>query len=224
MLHAAPGDGMVVDDGDADGGIRHRHAASPPVRRARRGFRRPARSSRQRAATLGNIGNVLNEFGRPEEALAYFIEAAAIQGEVGDKLGEALTLGNLGLAYQHQGRCPEAVTVSERALALFRELDDRPGAARVLSNLAEAHTQLRSAEAMDYGLRAMEAGRACGARDIEALALRDLGQACHDLGDVDRAREYWRQALAIFDELGEAAAAQVRAMLGSSGPAAGASG
>jgi tetratricopeptide (TPR) repeat protein len=187
-------------------------------------LRRHTNDRRGEAATLGNIGNVLNEFGRPEEALPYFIKAAAIQGEVGDKLGEAMTLGNLGLTYQHQGRYPETITVSERALALFLELDDRPGAARVLSNLAEAHTRLRSAEAIGYGLRAIEAGRACGARDIEALALRDLGQACHDLGDVDRAHEYWRQALAIFDELGEAAAAQVRAMLESSGPAAGASG
>jgi tetratricopeptide (TPR) repeat protein/transcriptional regulator with XRE-family HTH domain len=176
-------------------------------------LRRRTQDRRGEAATLGNIGNILNEFDRPEEALPYFLEAAAIQAEVGDRLGEAMSLGNLGLTYQRQGRHVDTIAVCERALELFLAIEDRPGTARTLSNLAEAHARLRNAEAVAYGLRALEAGRACGARDIEALALRDLGQALRDRGELDRAQEHLRRSLAIFEELGDGAAAQVRALL-----------
>jgi tetratricopeptide (TPR) repeat protein/transcriptional regulator with XRE-family HTH domain len=176
-------------------------------------LRRRSADRRGEAATLGNIGNIFNELGRAEEALPYFLEAAAIQGEVGDQLGEVMSLANLGQVYQRQGHSSEMIAVSERALALFVALEDRPGVARTLSNLAEAHTHLQHVEGIAYGQRALDAGRACGARDIEALALRDLGQAFHNLGELDRAQKYWRQSLAIFEELGDTAAVQVRAML-----------
>lgn len=191
----------------------YRHEDALTLLRQSLELRRATADRHGEASTLGNIGNILNQLDRPEQALMYFLAAAVIQGEVGDRFGEALSLGNLGVTYQHQGRYPEMIEVSERALALFLALGERPAAARTLANLAEVHTRLRHAEAVDCGLRALAASRDCGARDVEALALRDLGQALCDRGEPDRAEDSWRQSLAIFEELGDAAAAQVRTLL-----------
>jgi Flp pilus assembly protein TadD len=50
-------------------------------------------------------------------------------------------------------------------------------------------------------------------RHMRARAHDGLARACDALGDADQARHHWRQALAIFTELGVPEAGQVRAQL-----------
>ena len=181
-------------------------------------LRREINDRRGEAATLGNIGNILNDLGRPAEALPFILDSAAIHREIGDNLGEAMSLGNIGYIYERQGRHQDMIEVSEQALPLFQALGDLPGEARALCNLAAAHTRLRHGEpAIAYGRRALDAGRSCGARDIEALALRDLGHAYRDQGQPELALACWRDALRIFQQIGDPEAADVQALIGGLG-------
>lgn len=66
--------------------------------------------------------------------------------------------------------------------------------------------------------RALSLHREAGDRFTEAEALAHLGETRQAAGEVTQAREAWRQALAIFDDLrNRDAADKVRALLASAG-------
>jgi hypothetical protein len=50
-------------------------------------------------------------------------------------------------------------------------------------------------------------------RHTEAMALAGLGDTLHTAGRVAEAREAWRSALALFDDLGDPGSDRIRARL-----------
>jgi len=72
----------------------------------------------------------------------------------------------------------------------------------------------RQAEnAIEYHTRALAVARETGDRRDEGNQLGNLGLAYRDLGQVKKAREVWKQALRIFEEIKSPHAERVRSLL-----------
>jgi tetratricopeptide (TPR) repeat protein len=84
-----------------------------------------------------------------------------------------------------------------------------------VDNLGYAHHQLGAhARAADCYERAVALFREQGDRYNEATVLIRLGECRDDAGHREPARDEWRRALAILDEIGHPNADDVRARLG----------
>ena len=84
---------------------------------------------------LHNLGIMLRETGRLEEAITACQDAATIFQEAGDRHGEGSALNLLGLALREAGRVEEAITAHQDAAAIFQETGDERGESEALNNL-----------------------------------------------------------------------------------------
>ena len=101
---------------------------------------------------------------------------------------------------------------------LCRELGDGLGEAAAWDSLGYIYGHADSyTEAVACHQRAIELTVQLGGRYHQADALTHLGSTHHTAGNLPSARQVWRQALAILDELGHPDASQVRARLMSLG-------
>jgi len=169
--------------------------------------------------TLNNLGELYWEFGRLDDALDCHQQALALFRGARDRHGEGITLDNLGATYRKLGRAADALSCLRQALDLFREAGDRRGEGMALHNLGETYYLLRRlVEAVTHYQQAILVHQQAGDRHGEAVTLRDLGNAFADAGQPGPARKSWRQALAIFEDLSDPQAAEVRASLVSQAP------
>src|SRR5574341_134716 len=141
-------------------------------------------------------------------------DALAIFAVVDDPWGKAWAFYNIGETYRDLGHYAQAIDYSGQALAWFGQINDPWGTGWSLSSIAQTLRHLhRLDEATDYCKKALSAAREVGNRQGEALALYTLGKIQHDAGHTASGRRSWRQALAIFEELGAPQAAEVRTRL-----------
>ena len=120
-----------------------------------------------------------------------------------------------------------AMALIQMAIGIVR---NHPGVTSVIMLHAPWHSSTRSspprrsprnASVLDASARrgdrlcrqALAAARDIGNRQGEALALYTLGKIEHDTGHTAAGQRSWRQALAIFEELGAPQAAEVRTRL-----------
>jgi tetratricopeptide (TPR) repeat protein len=88
------------------------------------------------ANALGNIGLVLRQLGKPEEALKHHQQALKIHEEIGNKLGMAQDYGNIGLVLMQLGKPEEALKHHQQALKIHEEIGNKLGMANQLGNIA----------------------------------------------------------------------------------------
>ncbi|HET8576198.1 MAG TPA: tetratricopeptide repeat protein, partial [Methylomirabilota bacterium] len=133
-------------------------------------------------------------------AIRMFERSLALVEAGGFRTWEGTFTSSLGHAYSLSGRLDEALPLLERAVAL------KVGYYRFRwGYLAEAYARLgRADQAGELAERFLARAQESKARAQEAWALRLLGQlaATAPTPDPDRAAEYYRQALALAEELG----------------------
>jgi tetratricopeptide (TPR) repeat protein/transcriptional regulator with XRE-family HTH domain len=160
---------------------------------------------------LGAVHLNLRQFA---EALDCYREALAIAQKIGDRYREAATLGGLGIIHCNLRQFEKAISWCSQGLKIFREIGDRWGEGIALHNLGEAYREPgQFAEAIDYYQQALASHREAGARYFEGRALDCLGFVLERTQDVNAAQACWREAFAIFAELGVPEADEVRARL-----------
>jgi tetratricopeptide (TPR) repeat protein len=116
-----------------------------------------------------------------------------------------LHTGSLGYAYALSGRIAEGIPLLEHALSDVETLGYRAVQSAFLVYLGEACVLAdRLEDALEVAGRALTLAREGGWRPYEASALRFRGEiASHrDPPEVETAEDYYRQALALADELG----------------------
>jgi CHAT domain-containing protein/tetratricopeptide (TPR) repeat protein len=131
-------------------------------------------------------------------ALALGQEVLPLWQSLGDRLQEAATRNEIGLDLWLLGRSGEARASFEQALAVQRESGDRYGEAVSLSNLclmSLSQGELRAGA--DCYERAIPLLREVRAQALTGAALTSDGRAWDVLGEPDRARERYGQALEI---------------------------
>jgi CHAT domain-containing protein len=139
-------------------------------------------SSRVRATTLNNMGNLERRLERPENALPLHTEALALSRTMGDKELEARSLNTLGLTYFSTGDSSRALEFHRDALVIRRQMNDLPGQAASLNGAGLAQHRLGD---RDVAVESLE----------EALAIRRRireqygeGDTLRDLAIVERDR------------------------------------
>jgi DNA-binding SARP family transcriptional activator/tetratricopeptide (TPR) repeat protein len=165
--------------------------------------------------TLNSLAVAYAETRRFGQALAAFTQAGELHRIRGNALGEALALMNTALANSSLGRLAPATADNRAALVVFRRRGDRYHTAICLANLAETYA-LR-----DDHRRAVARYRQAIAQHVRAgneygraRTLMNLGRSLSRLGEPDQARDCWRRARAVFDELGDPQAEEASALIG----------
>ena len=213
--------------GDARREAYSRHAMA--VSEGRRGRPAAARPHFVRAAELyGQLDDptaeaqahlALTHLGYAERdfasALEYAVRALSCYEAIGHRRGIGRALASIGEMHVNLGQPDQAIPPLRRALAINQELGDRDDEAATADTLGSAY-----ADSGDHGnaiasyQRAVELTVDTGDRYHEALVRRNLGAAYQAAGRPDEARDTWRYALAILDELDHPDADLLRADLG----------
>ena len=162
------------------------------------------------ATTLNNIGSVYGSLGEKQKALDYCNQALPLDRAVGDRTGEATTLNNIGKVYwRSRGEAEGAGLLQPGAAA-----PPRSGIPRRGSHGDEQHRsglQRSRGEAEGAGL--LQPGTAAPSvqwdtASGEAMALNNIGEIYRNLGEKQKALDYYNQALplhrAVGDRAGEA--------------------
>jgi CHAT domain-containing protein len=141
----------------------------------------------------------------PEEARRLFLEARTRAAGIHDSYHEAVALNDLGILVSHLNRYDEAIFWLEQALVQARQAGARLSIEAALDNLAMCYTKLGSFD--EAVKRREEAAKWRGPDEPKFMRcnrLGETGRTCAVQGDMRRAAEYYRQALALARELGEA--------------------
>jgi DNA-binding SARP family transcriptional activator len=119
----------------------------------------------------------------------------------GHRLGEAWALQNLGQALARL-RDNEALPVLEQALVIRRDSGDRLGEAQTEISLADAYYKVQGPEAaLEHSLRSLELLRELGNASLLGTGLNNHGEFCLELGRLDEAAEFFREAYDIWDKV-----------------------
>lgn len=165
------------------------------------------------ASALCNLSRIQLSMGRTSRAIAL-----AEQGvEAYDTIGHTLRLANaryaLGVALTHAGRHTEALEQLAEALERFETNRQRLWEGTTHFRISETHLAARrAASAAQHAEQALAIGCIGGDR-TRANVLTTLGKALESLGQADRARVCWREALALHEGSGAAEAEEVRELL-----------
>ncbi len=160
---------------------------------------------------LGAAYMLLDDF---EAARQCYEQILPLRGVMNDKRIEASLFHNLGLLAAKTGKFAVATSELGTALALYRQDGDRNGEGQTLNTIADTLCLIgRSAEALDFYEKAVEAFVQTGNQFGESVALTDRGLALLDCGDAGQAIECCTRALTLSREVGhlpgQARAAQV---------------
>jgi tetratricopeptide (TPR) repeat protein len=167
------------------------------------------------ARALCGLGNSYMEVRRLAEAVQCHQQALAISQQSRYLYREASVWRHLGVAYGALRRFDEAIGCLRRALSIHRELGDRWHEGDALLHLAQVYgDRQRFKESVRYVQRALAIHREVGYRWGEARALELLGLALQHSQGKEAAHVRWREALAIFLQLGAPQVDEVRALMG----------
>jgi tetratricopeptide (TPR) repeat protein/transcriptional regulator with XRE-family HTH domain len=178
------------------------------------GIYRDLGDRRGQANALSELGTVRWLTGDYPAAAQAQDQALGIYRDLGERLGQANAVFYLGIVRRLSGDYPAAAQDLEQALGIYRDLGDRGGQITVLN---ESGTLYRvsgdPAQAEGCHRQALDLARAITSSWDEAHALAGLGRCALAAGHATSAAALLQQALEIFQRIGAAEAADLRAEL-----------
>ncbi|WP_405925102.1 AfsR/SARP family transcriptional regulator [Streptomyces sp. NBC_00035] len=165
------------------------------------------------ASALCNLSRVLVSMDRTSAGIELVQQGIAIYDELGLTLRLANARYALGIAFGHAGRGPEALEQLAEALKIFVENRQRLWEGTTHFRIAQVHlSSRRPAQAAQHAEQALSTG-CIGGDWMRANVLTLLGRSLENLGQVDRARVCWNEALSIHEQAGAPEAAELRSLL-----------
>lgn len=169
---------------------------------------------RQAANIAGYLPEIHHGLGTPEKAIEPLLEAIEINREADDSWAEAISVNYLGDVYQRVGRPAEALPGHRWALDVFHARGDLGREGWTLRLLGSAYQALgQNSAAIENHLNGLRILHDVGYVLEEARILDALGFDHSDNGDFEAAQEYWRQAIALFGDMGDPRADTLRERL-----------
>ncbi|HEX6522024.1 MAG TPA: tetratricopeptide repeat protein [Streptosporangiaceae bacterium] len=157
-----------------------------------------------------NKGRIYGALHHARRSLSLYVAARHRTGQARAHALEGRCLTHLGEYQQALGCALEAIAINRQ----LGELADKYVEAETLKTLGHTYHYLGShTQAIAYHRQALKLNRQLGDHYTEADTLTRLGDTCEAAGEPDAARDAWRQALAILDDLQHPDATQVRARL-----------
>jgi DNA-binding SARP family transcriptional activator/tetratricopeptide (TPR) repeat protein len=152
--------------------------------------------------------------GQHDRAVQQAERALDLSRASGYRAGQARALNAIGLSRGRLGDYRASIGPCEQALALQRDLGDHYGEAETSGSLAVAFYQLGDLRrAAQYYAAAANLYRESGSRGGEAVSFAGLGDVHHAAGRLDLARDAWRLALPVLEQLAHPLAGDVRQKL-----------
>jgi tetratricopeptide (TPR) repeat protein len=165
------------------------------------------------ASALCNLARALVSLGRTSKAIELAQQAMAIYDDLGLTFRLANARYTLGVVLIHAGRHQEALEELSASLEVFKDNRQRLWEGTTHFRIAQALWAARQgAQSARHAEQALSTG-CVGGEWMRANVLTLLGQSLDSLGQVDRARACWQEALAIHDAASAPEAAQVRRLL-----------
>ncbi|WBQ05309.1 tetratricopeptide repeat protein [Kribbella sp. CA-293567] len=167
------------------------------------------------AHALASLGGVEGRQGRYEQASAHLQEALVRYRQLGHRNGEATALENLGEIFFLRGEFEQAIEHYRDALEICCETGEQAGEASALNGLAATeHASGQTAAALDQYSAANIIALDIGDPYQQARAQAGLGTAHRSLDRPARARRHFERAIALYTQLGQPEAEQLRTQLG----------
>ncbi|AGS70199.1 AfsR/SARP family transcriptional regulator [Streptomyces collinus] len=165
------------------------------------------------ASALCNLSRVLVSLDRVPTAIDLVREGIAIYDELGLTFRLANARYALGIALSHGGRNDEALDELTAALETFAVNRQRLWEGTTHFRIAQVHLSAgRPARAAQHAEQALTTGY-IGGEWMRANILTLLGRSLENLGQTDRARACWRDALTVYEGAGSPEADELRRLL-----------
>ncbi|MGW6903032.1 AfsR/SARP family transcriptional regulator [Streptomyces sp. NPDC054940] len=165
------------------------------------------------ATVLGNLSRAHLGMGNITKAVEIARSGLAVHTEVGQHVRLANGHFQLGVALTRAGHYTEALSQFSDALGLFNDHRQRLWEGVTHFRIAEVHAaDHRPAQAAQHAEQALALGCIGGDR-MQGNVLTLLGRSLAALGQADRARACWREALNLYETSGAVEAEEVRALL-----------
>ncbi|GAA2482737.1 AfsR/SARP family transcriptional regulator [Streptomyces gobitricini] len=165
------------------------------------------------ASALCNLSRLHLITGRPASAITLARHGIELYEHIGSELRLANGLYALGVALARAGRHAEALERFNEALYSFGKNRQRLWEGTTYFRIAETHLSARRpAIAAQHAEQALAHGCIGGDR-MRGNVLTTLGQALNALGQRDRARACWCEALALYEQMNAPEAERVRGLL-----------
>ncbi|APY87737.1 AfsR family transcriptional regulator [Streptomyces alfalfae] len=165
------------------------------------------------ASALCNLSRALLAMGSTSTSIDLAQQGIAIYTDLGVTFRLANAKYALGLALSDAGRHSEALDQLNDAVQIFAENRQRLWQGTTHYRVAEVYlADGQAAQAALHAEQALAIG-CVGGEWMRANVLMLLGKTLVGLGQLDRARACWREALAIHEESGAPEAVQVRNLL-----------
>jgi tetratricopeptide (TPR) repeat protein len=157
-----------------------------------------------RLDALHNLGDVLEQSGRTEEAMRYFIEMLQLAWRFDNLAKAGAAYSRLARGLRRFGKYDLAMEHLRRAHELFEISRDDRGIASTLDDMGRVNW-LRGAfgQALDFHRQALTIRRALGDRRSIALSLANIGRVHHDTGNFKAAINQFREALDLRRDIGD---------------------
>jgi DNA-binding SARP family transcriptional activator/Tfp pilus assembly protein PilF len=165
------------------------------------------------ATSLCNLSRAHLGMGSVAKAVEIAQRGVAIHAEFGRTVRLANSHYAVGIALHRAGRHAEALGHFSEALGILHDHRQRLWEGTTHFRIAEVHLAARRpAQAAQHAEQAL-ALRCIGGDRMRGNVLTLLGRALSVLGQVDRARACWREALNLYEQSGAEEAAEVRTLL-----------
>jgi tetratricopeptide (TPR) repeat protein len=157
-----------------------------------------------RLDALHNLGDVLEQSGRTEEATPYFVEMLQLAWRYDNLAKAGAAYSRLARAHRRVGKYDLAMQYLRRAHELFEISRDDRGIASTLDDMGRVNW-LRGAfgQALDFHRQSLTIRRALGDRRSIALSLANIGRVHHDTGNFKAAINQFREALDLRRDIGD---------------------
>ncbi|MEV4044015.1 AfsR/SARP family transcriptional regulator [Streptomyces sp. NPDC049744] len=180
--------------------------------RAIEGFR-AAGNGLCEATALCNLSRAYMGMGNTAKAIEFAENGLAVHVRVGSTMRLANGHYALGVALTTAGRHRDGLAQFSWALTIFVDHRQRLWAGTTHFRIAETHLAARRpGPAAQHAEQALALG-CIGGDHMRGNVLKLLGQALGELGQVDRGKACWREALNLYEANGAPEAAAVRALL-----------
>jgi len=148
-----------------------------------------------------NIAFAYSNLGQVEQSIKYYEQSLAFYKEIGDKKKEGSILNDIGSVYYNSNQIEKAIEYYKQALDINKNIEDKQSEGMVLNNLGIAHYALRQVnKAIDFYNQALAISwKSTGMVSI----LVNLGAAFNTLGDTEKMKKNYEQALSLSKEIGD---------------------
>jgi tetratricopeptide (TPR) repeat protein len=157
-----------------------------------------------RMEALHNLGDVLEQAGRSDEAMQCFVEMLGLAWRYDNLAKAGAAYSRLARGQRRLGRYDAAMEHLRRAHELFERSRDDRGIASTLDDMGRVHW-LRGAygQALEFHRQALTIRRALGDRRSIALSFANIGRVHHDTGNFKAAISQFREALDLRRDIGD---------------------